>query len=161
MKRLATIMIIAGLFAGGCAKKQAVEQKETTAQAQPEAKAPELPVQKPEPKLEFKTVYFDLDSYELKDEYRKILSVISPALRGKPSVTIRLEGHCDERGTIEYNLALGEKRAKAVKGYLVNLGTSGAAIKTTSYGKERPAALGHDEDSWAKNRRVEFIIEKQ
>lgn len=161
MKRLATIMVIVGLFAWGCAKKQAVVQKEPIAQAQQEIKAPEPPVQKPEPKLEFKAIYFDLDSYELKDEYRKILSEVSVALRGKPSATIRLEGHCDERGTIEYNLALGEKRANAVREYLMNLGISGEALKTVSYGKERPAALGHDEASWAKNRRVEFIIEKQ
>jgi peptidoglycan-associated lipoprotein len=72
-----------------------------------------------------------------------------------------LEGHCDERGTVEYNLSLGEKRAKAVKDYLVGLGISADRLSIISYGKERPADPGHNEEAWAKNRRVEFRIISQ
>ncbi len=76
-------------------------------------------------------------------------------------MAVRLEGHCDERGTTEYNLALGEKRSVAVRDYLVNLGVERSRLATVSFGKEKPADLGHNEISWAKNRRVEFVVEKK
>ena len=73
-------------------------------------------------------------------------------------MTITLEGHCDERGTVEYNQALGEKRANAARDYLVNAGVSAARVQTLSYGKERPFAEGHDESAWAQNRRAHFVL---
>lgn len=101
-------------------------------------------------------VYFGFDSYVLTAESGNTLQANFNKLAGKPS--IRIEGHCDEQGSSEYNLALGEKRAKVAQNYLVTLGYPAAKIATISFGKERPAALGHDETAWAKNRRDEIKI---
>jgi peptidoglycan-associated lipoprotein len=103
-------------------------------------------------------VYFEFDSNTLTTESRNILQANYKLLASKPS--IQIEGHCDERGSAEYNLALGEKRAKAAQNYLVTLGYPAAKVATISYGKERPADQGHDEAAWAKNRRDEFRIVK-
>ncbi len=88
-------------------------------------------------------------------------SVNAQALRQNSEAPVVIEGHCDERGTVEYNLALGDKRAKAVKDYLVWLGIDSSRLATVSYGKERPADLGHHEAAWAQNRRAEFVIKTQ
>jgi peptidoglycan-associated lipoprotein len=103
-------------------------------------------------------VYFGFDSYVLTTESGDTLQANFNKLAAKP--TIQIEGHCDEQGSSEYNLALGEKRAKAAQNYLVTLGYPAAKISTVSYGKERPAASGHDEAAWAKNRRDEVKIVK-
>ena len=103
-------------------------------------------------------VYFGFDSYALTTESGNALQAHYNKLAGKPS--IQIEGHCDEQGSSEYNLALGEKRAKAAQNYLVTLGYPAAKISTISFGKERPAAPGHDEAAWAKNRRDELKIVK-
>ncbi len=99
------------------------------------------------------TVFFDFDKSDLKPDARATIEGWAAFLREFPSVTITVEGHCDERGTREYNLALGERRASAVKNYLVALGTNPNRIATISYGKERPAVLGSSEFAWAQNRR--------
>jgi peptidoglycan-associated lipoprotein len=101
-------------------------------------------------------VYFGFDSYDLTPESRMTLQATLIKLASKPS--IQIEGHCDEQGSSEYNLALGEKRAKAAQNYLVTLGYPADRIATISYGKERPADQGHDEAAWAKNRRDELKI---
>jgi len=101
-------------------------------------------------------LYFGFDSSVLTTESGSTLQANFNKLADRPS--IRIEGHCDEQGSSEYNLALGEKRAKAAQNYLVTLGYPAAKISTVSYGKERPAAAGHDEDAWAKNRRDELKI---
>ena len=98
-------------------------------------------------------VFFDFDKYDLKPEARKALDRQAAWLKANPSVTFTLEGHADERGTREYNLALGERRANSVKDYLVSLGVNPARLKTISYGKERPVALGSNEAAWGQNRR--------
>jgi peptidoglycan-associated lipoprotein len=103
-------------------------------------------------------VYFNFDSNVLTNESRNTLQANFKMLESKPS--IQIEGNCDERGSSEYNLALGEKRAKAAQDYLVTLGYPADKISTLSYGKERPADQGHDEAAWAKNRRDEFKIVK-
>ena len=100
-------------------------------------------------------VYFALDQYDLDRESMSILSANARLLR-EAGVTVMISGHCDERGTVEYNMALGEKRALVVRDYLVSLGVSVSDLRTTSYGKSKPFAYGHDEDSWAKNRRTHF-----
>ncbi|WOR14823.1 peptidoglycan-associated lipoprotein Pal [Hyphomonas sp. FCG-A18] len=97
-------------------------------------------------------VYFDLDQYRLDDDDQNILQRQAAWLQSYPDVTILVAGNCDERGTREYNLALGERRASIVKNYLVSLGVDPARIQTVSYGKERPIALGANEASWAQNR---------
>ncbi len=97
-------------------------------------------------------VYFDLDQYRLSSDAQSILRRQAAWLSSYPDVNILVAGNCDERGTREYNLALGERRASVVKNYLVDLGVDPARVQTVSYGKERPLALGTDEGAWAQNR---------
>jgi peptidoglycan-associated lipoprotein len=103
-------------------------------------------------------IHFDFDKSDLKPEAREILSQKADLLRQRSTVKIRIEGHCDEWGTEEYNLALGERRANAAKTYLVNAGIGADRIATISYGKERPLDTSHTREAWAKNRRGEFHI---
>ena len=103
-------------------------------------------------------VFFGFDRQEIDDEARAILDANADILRRYPSWVVTIEGHCDERGTAEYNLALGERRALAARAYLVQVGVSGDRLRTVSYGKEFPFDPGHDEAAWAKNRRAHFVI---
>jgi peptidoglycan-associated lipoprotein len=102
-----------------------------------------------------KVVYFDFDKYDLTPESRAVLLANSEKLKSI-TVSIRLEGHADERGSREYNMALGSKRAQAVRDFFVLQGINAASIETVSYGEERPVVNGHDESAWSKNRRVEI-----
>jgi len=102
-------------------------------------------------------VYFDYDASTIKAEYQDIVSAYARYLTGNPVAKVRLEGHTDERGSREYNVALGENRANAVKAALTAAGVAPAQISVISYGKERPAVEGHDEAAWSKNRRVQII----
>jgi peptidoglycan-associated lipoprotein len=110
--------------------------------------------------FESEDIYFDFDKSNLKPESKAILRKRASWLRNNMSSSIRIEGHCDERGSNEYNLALGERRAHAAKQFLMALGISGDRILTISYGEERPAAPGHDEGAWEKNRRDELKLIK-
>jgi peptidoglycan-associated lipoprotein len=103
-------------------------------------------------------IYFDTDRYNIDAEDQAALGQQASYLQQYPNVRATVEGHCDERGTRDYNLALGERRANAAKNYLVSLGVSPDRVSTVSYGKERPAALGSNEDAWAKNRRAVTIV---
>lgn len=103
-------------------------------------------------------IFFDFDSAALSNAARQALTRNFDVLRQNPQSRMRIEGHCDERGSDEYNLALGEQRAQAAARYLTTLGISGERLSTISFGKEKPADPGHDENAWAKNRRDEFII---
>jgi peptidoglycan-associated lipoprotein len=105
-----------------------------------------------------KDVFFDFDKYDLKPEARRALEENAAWLKKNPQVQILIEGHCDERGTVEYNEALGERRALSVKSYLINLGISPDRISTISYGELKPFDPGHNEEAWAKNRRAHFKI---
>lgn len=107
---------------------------------------------------ELETVFFAFDSFSLSNEGRTALKQDAQWLTENPSATIQIEGHCDERGTTEYNLALGERRANAAKDYLQKLGVDAARISVISYGEERAMESGHDESAWAKNRRASFVI---
>ena len=102
------------------------------------------------------SVYFDFDSNEVKSEYQPVIESEARYLRGHPDAKLRIEGNCDERGSREYNLALGQRRAEAVKHVMTVLGANGGKIETVSYGEEKPVAAGHDEAAWAKNRRDDF-----
>lgn len=106
--------------------------------------------------VDLKTVYFDFNSYEIKSSYQSVMLHNAQELQTYPSLKVRLEGNCDERGTIEYNLALGQKRADACRAYLIHYGIAPDRITTLTYGEERPASIGHSESFWQKNRRVEF-----
>jgi peptidoglycan-associated lipoprotein len=108
--------------------------------------------------LVFGNVNFDYDRFDLTPVARDILANHAVLLRSNPGVNLLIEGHCDERGTIEYNLALGERRAEAVKRYMTSLGVESSRFSTISYGKERPLETGHNETVWFKNRRAEFRI---
>ena len=103
-------------------------------------------------------VLFGYDSSELDDDDRAILNNQSKFLNQNPSLKVTIQGHCDERGTREYNLALGEKRAQSVKNYLISLGISSDRVSTISYGKERPAVVGSNDGAWAQNRRSVTIV---
>lgn len=106
----------------------------------------------------FKPAFFGLDSADLDDPGRAVVAANAALLKRYPTWMVTIEGHCDERGTAEYNLALGERRAVAVMTYLVSLGISPDRLRTVSYGKEFPFDPGHDENAWAKNRRAHFVI---
>jgi peptidoglycan-associated lipoprotein len=109
----------------------------------------------------FETVYFDFDKSDLSQDARKALSKNADILmKSKPAAKVKIEGHCDERGSAEYNLALGERRAKSAMQYLITLGVQTGRLSVISYGKEKPAVQGSDEEAWAKNRRAEFVIDK-
>jgi len=103
-------------------------------------------------------VFFEYDSDDITPTAEQKLERKAAVLRANPGVRIRIEGHCDQRGSTEYNLALGQRRAEAVRAYLVNLGIDGSRLSTLSYGKERPLVEGEDEDSFARNRRAEFAV---
>uniref|UniRef100_UPI001575411C peptidoglycan-associated lipoprotein Pal n=1 Tax=Sphingomonas bacterium TaxID=1895847 RepID=UPI001575411C len=107
------------------------------------------------------TVHFSVDQYEIDDEARAILDTQAQWLARYPRARITVEGHCDERGTREYNLALGDRRANAAKNYLAEHGVESARIGVISYGKERPVAAGSDEASWAQNRRAVTVVLSQ
>ncbi|MFC1849942.1 peptidoglycan-associated lipoprotein Pal [candidate division CSSED10-310 bacterium] len=103
-------------------------------------------------------INFEYDKYSLTDEARSVLAKNAVFLKRNLSVRVQIEGHCDERGTTEYNLALGQKRADAARQYLVMMGVNGDRMSTISYGEERPLDSGQDEVAWAKNRRAHFDI---
>jgi peptidoglycan-associated lipoprotein len=103
-------------------------------------------------------VFFEYDSDEITPTAEELLNAKSLVLRANPGVRIRIEGHCDQRGSTEYNLALGQRRAEAVRAYLVNLGIEGTRLSTISYGKERPLVEGDDDDAYTRNRRAEFSV---
>ena len=134
------------------------------------AKAPEVPPTKPVEDatamrqavqaFESTHVYFDFDKADIKAEAKPVLEKKAEFLRANSQYKVTLEGHCDERGTNEYNMALGDRRAKAVMKYLNALGISANRMSTISYGEERPADPGHNESAWAKNRRAESKLSK-
>ncbi|HOK80371.1 MAG TPA: peptidoglycan-associated lipoprotein Pal [bacterium] len=106
----------------------------------------------------FENIYFDFDSYQVSEKYQKILKNIASYLKERPDLCLLIEGHCDERGTREYNLVLGEQRALAVRKILIIFGISPKRLYTVSYGLSKPADPGHNEEAWRKNRRCEFKI---
>ena len=103
-------------------------------------------------------IYFDFDKFNVRVDQRARIEEDADFLKQRLSVRIRIEGNCDERGTNEYNMALGERRARSAKKYLMNLGVDGSRIETISYGEEKPLNYGHDELSWSQNRRDDFVI---
>ena len=103
-------------------------------------------------------IHFDFDSTVLTVQAREILNKKGEYLGANSDIRVTIEGHCDERGTSAYNMALGERRADAVKNYLIHIGTSAERLNTVSYGEEKPIAQGQDESAWAKNRRAQFVI---
>jgi peptidoglycan-associated lipoprotein len=129
----------------------------------PPAPAP-APVAAPAPPpppapVPLKDVFFDYDKATVRDDQKAALAENASWLKANPGAKLLVEGHCDERGTAEYNLALGERRAKAVKDALVGAGIAADRLSTISYGEERPFVLGHDESAWKWNRRAHFVLQ--
>jgi peptidoglycan-associated lipoprotein len=167
-----------GLFAASCTKKMV--KTEPVATAEPEiqsaldgaAEEAEQPGQPDEDRLWAETaareaaehafveenIHFAFDSSALSERAREILESKADYLRSNPGITVTVEGHCDDRGTDAYNIALGERRAESVRIFLVGLGIGTNRLDTVSYGEERPIAMGHDEASWAENRRAQFVV---
>ncbi|MFA7405493.1 MAG: peptidoglycan-associated lipoprotein Pal [Pelobacteraceae bacterium] len=179
---------IAALLAGGCTKDvkkdepivpvaaKAVEPAKPVEEVKPvQAK----PAEQPKPvqevvkaddsqtakpaaaEMKFETIYFDFDKSDLRQDARDVLSKNAEIiLKSMAGAKIKVEGHCDERGSAEYNLALGERRATSAVKYLTTLGVKAENLSIISYGKEKPAVIGNDESAWAKNRRAEFVAVK-
>jgi peptidoglycan-associated lipoprotein len=148
-------------------KKMTAEEKERAKRAAEEQKAfEESLAKKTYPGIsgevwestQLKDIHFAFDQYDLNEEARKTLSDIAKVLAAHTSLVIQIEGHCDERGSNEYNLALGERRAASAKEYLTKLGVQASRLSTISYGEEMPLDPGHNEVAWAKNRRCHFVI---
>jgi peptidoglycan-associated lipoprotein len=164
-------LILTFLFVG-CAKE---EPPPPTAEAQPRPAAPPPPPPAPVPtpppgpsisqqafqEFQNQDIYFDFDKYDLRTDARTTLDRKASFLNQNSSVRVQVEGHCDERGTNEYNMALGERRANAAKQYLTTAGISAGRLSTISYGEERPLDPGHTEAAWARNRRAHFVITGQ
>lgn len=122
------------------------------------AETPAAPPAPPAGDLKTDPIYFGFDDYTLNADAQAKLTAMADALKASKSAAIQIQGHCDERGTIEYNLALGERRAQSVKNFLSQLGVESARLSTISFGEEKPVAEGHSEDAWSKNRRAEFAV---
>jgi len=162
-------LILAFLFAG-CAKE---EPPPPTPEAQPRPAAPPPPSPPPTPPpapsmsqqamqdFQNQNIYFDFDKYDLRTDARATLDQKVAFLNQYSSVRVQIAGNCDERGTSEYNMVLGERRANAAKQYLTTAGVSAGRLTTISYGKERPIDPGHTEAAWAKNRNDQFAITGQ
>ncbi|MGE0171498.1 MAG: peptidoglycan-associated lipoprotein Pal [Oligoflexales bacterium] len=151
------VLVAMSLFLGNCTDD---EQPEETV----EASQPEVPATPPEDSLgdaagdATKPVYFAFDDYTLNSDAQGQLNRLADFLKSSTSAIVQIEGHCDERGSIEYNLALGERRAQSVKNYLVQLGVDTGRLTTISYGEEKPVTDGHEEGAWSQNRRAEFAV---
>ena len=172
MKNIALCLVVAAL-AAGCASEKTKEADVTdrstgTQQAQTPGTS-QGPTTTPtnrdtitgdplrtDPTLAKRSVYFDFDSNAVKDEYRGLVQAHSRYMNDRRDSRIRIEGNCDERGSREYNLALGQRRAESVKRVMTVLGVAEGRIETVSFGEEKPKAPGHDEAAWAENRRADI-----
>ena len=156
--RFAMIVVLIGMLGlVGCASKQQQAPAPDTGSEWSEAPEKQETVSETASvtKVELETIYFDFDRFDIRADARPVLRGNAAAI-SDASGKVTIEGHCDERGSAEYNLALGERRANAVKRYLVDLGVSSSKLRTVSFGEERPAVQGHDESAWRYNRRADF-----
>jgi peptidoglycan-associated lipoprotein len=143
------------------AKKKAEEEAVAAAKKRAEAEAAQQKMLQDQINaVESEKIYFDYDKSDLKPESQSILENKAKFLQANPAYSLTIEGNCDERGTNEYNLALGERRADAAKKFLNSIGISEDKITTISYGEEKPVDMGHEEGAWSKNRRDEFKLTK-
>lgn len=184
-RTMIALLALAALTAAGCAKQEVVRKDDVVAQQQTvkpqtdqqaatrlndpavavagsggQGAAGDSAAQAATQEMQLETVYFDFDQSDLRQDSRDALSRNAALLLKRAAQKVTIEGHCDERGTDEYNLALGERRAKAVAAYLTTLGVKAERIATISYGEEKPKVQGSDEAAWSKNRRAEFVVAK-
>lgn len=179
MKQFLVLAAILGFVAFGCAERKAVapiqpQEMQPQTMAEEPKKAPEKITEQEIAKVEsrditakgeevsgmFKDILFDFDRYDIREDAKQTLRAVADYLRKNTSHRVLIEGHCDERGTSEYNLGLGDKRAKSAKDYLMSLGAPPSRIETISYGKEKPLCNEHSEECWTKNRRAHFVVLK-
>ena len=171
MKRfgiLFLVMVLAALMVlPACSMKEAPPVEEDITPAEEVPPPPPPPVDEEEAEvideedlepLALEDVYFDYDKYSIKGEYKSVLESNAELLMSRDGAVLVIEGHCDERGTAEYNLALGEKRAKAVMDFYIAYGISASKMSIISYGEERPFKYGSTEEAWAMNRRAHMVI---
>jgi peptidoglycan-associated lipoprotein len=168
--RIAALMVFVGVVVGACGKKQPPVQPEPT--PPPVQQQPQTPASTPvrddsaEREAELRrlravleqVVYFDYDESSIRVDAQQALAAKVPYLRQNPGIRIRIEGHADERGSVEYNLALGMRRANAVRDYLTGFGLDASRFDVHSFGEDRPAAQGSNEAAWSQNRRAEFRV---
>lgn len=175
-KKITAVAGLFSLFVLGCGPEKKTMDDQLQTKPEPVVEKPVTPPPPPEPKVDsaaikeeqfkreadavFKTIYFTYDSYALNEDARNTLVELGQFMKKYPEVTTKIEGYCDERGTSEYNIALGEKRANEAKKYLVSFGIASNKITTVSWGEEKPAETGNNEEAWAKNRRDEFSYER-
>ena len=161
---LLSIAMIA--LVAGCGKKTMKEPAPqvtpppVVAAPTPPPPPPPAPAPKVPERVDLQDVFFDYDSADIRGDARATLTENGKKLVGGSSA-VTIEGHCDERGTTDYNLALGERRAVSAKDFLVSYGVDGSRLNTISYGENRPFAMGHDEAAWAQNRRAHFVTENR
>ena len=162
-----TVLAMTGCASKGGATDEAATTETTAAeesQTQPVPASPGVDVETRALSLKKKKIFFFFFFFvraQIRPEFKEILNAHAEYLKANPQARIVLEGHCDERGTVEYNLALGERRANTTKRYLIVQGVSANQIETVSYGEERPAQIGSTEAAWAKNRRSEITYQAQ
>jgi peptidoglycan-associated lipoprotein len=186
-KGIVCILLICGLFFTGCSQRkvapqvkpdeQQLEQQQQASDAaarekkgalKPDERVTEQQLAKIETKEEparfkeesglFEDIYFDFDMYDIRSDAKPVLHDVSSWLLKNPAARLSVEGHCDERGTNEYNLALGDRRAKSVRDFLIALGVASKRIEIVSYGEEKPQCMEQTEECWAKNRRAHFVV---
>ncbi len=159
-------LLMLALFLVGCPKGPAAMRAASPETSGLAAAAPGGPMRPPAPSEfvatpELKDIHFDFDKYDVRPGEAKILDENARWIKASPNMLVLVEGHADERGTNEYNLALGERRAKATMTYLVAQGIAVSRLNLISYGKERPLCAAHNEDCWTKNRRGHFLVKPQ
>jgi peptidoglycan-associated lipoprotein len=183
-RTIVCLLLILGVMLFGCAQRKVTQQLQPGDQQQrelsdaagkdkkgvvkPEERITEQQLAKVEAKEEpsrykeesglFEDVYFDFDKYDIRPEAKPVLNNVSSWLLKNPATKLSVEGHCDERGTNEYNLALGDRRAKSVRDFLIALGVASKRIEIVSYGEEKPQCTEQTEECWAKNRRSHFVV---
>jgi peptidoglycan-associated lipoprotein len=161
---VALILAVSGLtFTVSCQKRVAAQSPSSPALTASQAQTSVAPVITsapiaPSPAFMTDRIYFDYDKAILKPVSQTLLKQKADWLKSNPNVKLSIEGNCDERGTAEYNMALGERRAQAAKKFLVDLGVDAKRITTISFGKERPIVSGHNEAAWSKNRNDGFVV---
>lgn len=156
-KPFAVLALACGLFVGCSDDEKPAEEVVEPVEIEEPATPPD-PLTTVSVEEATQTVYFAFDDYTLSFEAQNSLNKTADYLKENTSAVVQVEGHCDERGSVEYNLALGQRRAQAVKNYLVELGIDASRLPTISYGKEKPVAFGSNEDAWSQNRRAEFVL---
>ena len=164
-RRIAIAAAVMAAFLASCASEPAVEQsapasspqvRSPATQVTPAAQAPR-PAATTAAEPSKRSIYYEFDRYDVKDEYRALVEAHARFLREHPRTQIAVQGNADERGSREYNLALGQRRSEGVKKMLTLLGVAERRIEATSFGEEKPRAAGHDETSWAENRRSDIV----